>query len=268
MKPTIMKFGGTSVEGATAFKNAARIVFDRQALLPIVVVSAMAGFTDALLDSVQQGLNVGAQDGATKGIEALEKHFDRHLRVIDALLREEAARMRALLDQSRDEIAKLLNNAAAEVGKAEVNDRKRRKFADAVVSYGERLSAAMLAAVLRENKIVSRSVDARQCIITNDDYGCAMPLMAQTIRNTKEQLQPLIESSCIPVLGGFIGSTLTGETTTLGRGGSDYTAALIGAALAAKEIQIWTDVPGVLTADPRLVSRARTVPHLSFEEAA
>jgi aspartate kinase len=268
MKPTIMKFGGTSVEGATAFKNAARIVFDRQALLPIVVVSAMAGFTDALLDSVQQGLNVGAQDGATKGIEALEKHFDRHLRVIDALLREEAARMRALLDQSRDEIAKLLNNAAAEVGKAEVNDRKRRKFADAVVSYGERLSAAMLAAVLRENKIVSRSVDARQCIITNDDYGCAMPLMAQTIRNTKEQLQPLIESSCIPVLGGFIGSTLTGETTTLGRGGSDYTAALIGAALAAKEIQIWTDVPGVLTADPRLVSHARTVPHLSFEEAA
>jgi aspartate kinase len=268
MKPTIMKFGGTSVEGATAFKNAARIVFDRQALLPIVVVSAMAGFTDALLDSVQQGLNVGAQDGATKGIEALEKHFDRHLRVIDALLREEAARMRALLDQSRDEIAKLLNNAAAEVGKAEVNDRKRRKFADAVVSYGERLSAAMLAAVLRENKIVSRSVDARQCIITNDDYGCAMPLMAQTIRNTKEQLQPLIESSCIPVLGGFIGSTLTGETTTLGRGGSDYTAALIGAALAAKEIQIWTDVPGVLTADPRLVSHAHTVPHLSFEEAA
>jgi aspartate kinase len=268
MKPTIMKFGGTSVEGATAFKNAARIVFDRQALLPIVVVSAMAGFTDALLDSVQQGLNVGAQDGATKGIEALEKHFDRHRRVIDALLREEAARMRALLDQSRDEIAKLLNNAAAEVGKAEVNDRKRRKFADAVVSYGERLSAAMLAAVLRENKIVSRSVDARQCIITNDDYGCAMPLMAQTIRNTKEQLQPLIESSCIPVLGGFIGSTLTGETTTLGRGGSDYTAALIGAALAAKEIQIWTDVPGVLTADPRLVSHARTVPHLSFEEAA
>jgi aspartate kinase len=268
MKPTIMKFGGTSVEGATAFKNAARIVFDRQALLPIVVVSAMAGFTDALLDSVQQGLNVGAQDGATKGIEALEKHFDRHRRVVDALLREEAPRMRALLDQSRDEIAKLLNNAAAEVGKAEVNDRKRRKFADAVVSYGERLSAAMLAAVLRENKIVSRSVDARQCIITNDDYGCAMPLMAQTIRNTKEQLQPLIESSCIPVLGGFIGSTLTGETTTLGRGGSDYTAALIGAALAAKEIQIWTDVPGVLTADPRLVSHAHTVPHLSFEEAA
>ena len=92
--------------------------------------------------------------------------------------------------------------------------------------------------------------------------------MPETLRNSREQLEPLIQSSCIPVLGGFIGSTLTGETTTLGRGGSDYTAALIGAALDAREIQIWTDVPGVLTADPRLVSNARTVPHLSFEEAA
>jgi aspartate kinase len=92
--------------------------------------------------------------------------------------------------------------------------------------------------------------------------------MDETFRHTREQLQPLIESSCIPVLGGFIGSTVTGETTTLGRGGSDYTAALVGAALEATEIQIWTDVPGVLTADPRLVSHARTVPHLSFEEAA
>ena len=115
-----------------------------------------------------------------------------------------------------------------------------------------------------ENKVLSRDVDARRCIITDDDYGCAAPLMAETFRNTQEQLQPLIESSCVPVLGGFIGSTLTGETTTLGRGGSDYTAALIGAALEAREIQIWTDVPGVLTADPRLVSHARTVPSSLF----
>jgi aspartate kinase len=126
----------------------------------------------------------------------------------------------------------------------------------------------MLAAVLRDNKILSPYLDPRRCIITKDEYGCAIPLMAETFRNTQEQLQPLLEGSFIPVLGGFVGSTLTGETTTLGRGGSDYTAALVGAALEAKEIQIWTDVPGVLTADPRLVSQARTVPHLSFEEAA
>lgn len=261
-----MKFGGTSVEGATAFKNAARIVFDRQALRPVVVVSAMAGFTDALLGSVQQALDVGPGEGAA----TLEKHFDRHLRVIDALLCKEAQRMMGLVNQSRVEINGLLSAAAAEVRDTRVcEDRQRRKFfEDAVVSYGERLSAAVLAGVLIENKVLSKNVDARRCIITDNEYGCATPLMDETLRHTREELQPLIEASCIPVLGGFIGSTASGESTTLGRGGSDYTAALIGAALEAEEIQIWTDVPGVLTADPRLVSHARTVPHLSFEEAA
>ncbi|HAF21412.1 MAG TPA: lysine-sensitive aspartokinase 3 [Blastocatellia bacterium] len=261
MKPTIMKFGGTSVEGATAFQNAVRIVSERQALRPVVVVSAMAGFTDALLGSVQQALHADAASGAA----TLEKHFNRHSRVIDALLSNEAPRMRKLVDQSRGEIIELLQAIAAEAGQ----DHKRRKlFADAVASHGERLSAAMLAAVLVENKVSATDVDARRCIITDDEYGCAAPLIDETFRRTQEQLQPLIESSCVPVLGGFIGSTLTGETTTLGRGGSDYTAAIIGAALEAEEIQIWTDVPGVLTADPRLAPKARTVPQLSFEEAA
>jgi aspartate kinase len=261
MKPTIMKFGGTSVEGATAFRTAARIVSDRQGLRPIVVVSAMAGFTDALLGSVRQALNVATPKGDT----TLEKHFDRHLRVIDALLRNEDPRMRALVEQSRVELTKLLNEAAAEVDK---HPERRKFFEDAAASYGERLSAAMLAAVLIENKVPARDVDARRCIITDDDYGCAAPLLEETFRSTKEQLQPLMESSCIAVLGGFVGSTVPGETTTLGRGGSDYTAALVGAALGAREIQIWTDVPGVLTADPRLVPKARTIPQLSFEEAA
>ena len=257
-----MKFGGTSVEGATAFKNAAGIVFDRQSLRPVVVVSAMAGFTDALIGSVQQALTVGAAAGGN----SLEKHFDRHLRVIDALLKNEAPRLRQLINQSRIEINELLATAT---GEAADDSRKRRKFfEDAVVSYGERLSAALLAAVLIENQVLCTDVDARRCVITDDDHGCATPLMTETVRNTRERLEPLLESGCIPVLGGFIGATSGGVTTTLGRGGSDYTAALIGAALEAKEIQIWTDVPGVLTADPRLVATARTVPHLSFEEAA
>ena len=266
MKPTIMKFGGTSVEGATAFKNAAGIVFDRQALRPVVVVSAMAGFTDALIASVQQTFTARAAAGA----DSLERHFDRHLRVIDALLSSEATRMRELIARSRVEIKEILDAAAAEMAGAGANDsRKRRKFfEDAVVSYGERLSAALLAAVLIENQVVCTDVDARRCIITDDEHGCATPLMSATVRNAREQLEPLIATGCTPVLGGFIGATVDGVTTTLGRGGSDYTAALIGAALEAKEIQIWTDVPGVLTADPRLVATARTVPHLSFEEAA
>src|SRR5256885_16991568 len=131
MKPTIMKFGGTSVEGATAFKNAARIVFDRQALRPIVVVSAMAGFTDALLASVQQALEAEPMHGAAP----LEKHFDRHLRVIDALLFRQAQPMLVLVNQSRVEIMELLERAATEVGDFKVDDNHNRKrfFQDAVV---------------------------------------------------------------------------------------------------------------------------------------
>ncbi|HEV2827308.1 MAG TPA: lysine-sensitive aspartokinase 3 [Pyrinomonadaceae bacterium] len=267
MKTTIMKFGGTSVEGATAFKNVAAIISARQALQPVVVVSAMARFTDALIESVQRALLVGADESAA----TVGKHFDRHLRVIDALLLGEAERMRQLIDQSRVEIAELLKTAVTELTDVEAHTdaRKRRRFfEDAVVSYGERLSAAMLAAVLAENQIMGRYVDARRCVITDDSHGCATPLMSETFHHTRQQLEPLISSGCVPVLGGFIGSTLDGQTTTLGRGGSDYTAALVGAALEANEIQIWTDVPGVLTADPRLVPKAHTVPHLSFEEAA
>ena len=202
MKPTIMKFGGTSVEGATAFQNAARIVFDRQALRPVVVVSAMAGFTDALLDSLQQALTAGEPAGA----ESIEKHFERHLRVIDALLGEEADRIRALVERSRSDVAELLNAAATEVREARGGvDRKRRKFfEDAIVSHGERLSAALLAAVLAENKVNAVNVDARRCIITDDDYGCATPLMSGRFGN--------LNSTCSrdrvvndPVLGGFIG---------------------------------------------------------------
>jgi len=261
MKPTIMKFGGTSVEGATAFQNAARIVSERQGLRPVVVVSAMAGFTDALLNSVREALNGDASSAAS----TLDKHFDRHLRVIDALLDNETARMRDLIDESRVEIAELLKTMTLEVGQGQ---SQRKRFADAVASFGERLSAAMLAAVLVENKVSSTDVDARLCIITDEEFGCAAPLIDETFSRSKTHLQPLLESGCVPVLGGFIGSTLSGETTTLGRGGSDYSAAIIGAALAAEEIQIWTDVPGVLTADPRVAPKARTVPKLSFEEAA
>ena len=261
MQPTIMKFGGTSVEGATAFQNAARIVFERRELHPVVVVSAMSGFTDALLESVQ----VALASGPPEGLSRLDKHFDRHLRVIEALLMNEAARMRAQLDQSRDEIGELLKRAASNP----LADQPRRKyFEDAVVSYGERLSSAMLAAVLTENGVLAEAVDPRRCIITDDQHGCATPLMDQTFRSTQQQLSPRFESNCIPVMGGFVGSNEDGDTTTLGRGGSDYTAAIVGAAVNAKEIQIWTDVPGVLTADPRVAPKARTVPQLSFEEAA
>ena len=148
MQPTIMKFGGTSVEGATAFQNVARIISARCSLRPVVVVSAMAGFTDALLQSVQGSTDQRLSNSAT----LLEKHFERHLRVIDALLSNEAGRMRELIDHSRIEIHRLLNSLTPE---------NRKSTEDAVVSHGEQLSSAMLAAVLIENKINANYVDAR-----------------------------------------------------------------------------------------------------------
>lgn len=258
-----MKFGGTSVEDSGAFANVADIVaraVAQQGGRPVVVVSAMSGFTDALLASVQNAIEGNAESAAA----TLDKHFARHEKVVDELLRREAATVSQLLRKSRVEIDGLLRLAA---GQSAV-EHGHKFYQDAIVSFGERLSAALLAAVLNQRGVPARDVDARKCIITDDNFGAAAPLMSETSSATRRQLEALINSSVVPVLGGFIGSTLNGETTTLGRGGSDYSAAIIGAALEVDEIQIWTDVSGVLTADPRIVSGARSIARLSFEEAA
>jgi aspartate kinase len=139
---------------------------------------------------------------------------------------------------------------------------------DAIVAHGELLSSYLLAEVLHSRGMAARFVDARICIITDDEFGSATPLADITSQRTCNLLSPIIDQGEIPVLGGFIASSSDGPTTTLGRGGSDYSAAIVGAALGAREIQIWTDVCGVLTADPRIVKSARTIPRLSYEEAA
>jgi aspartate kinase len=258
MKPTIMKFGGTSVEDATAFARAANIVFSRIELRPVVVVSAISGFTDALLTSVQ---HANTESPAT-ALETLEPHFERHSAVATKLLSENSREeFKRLLKSFRLELAELLAALAIHEGSEAV-------LADSVLSCGERLSSSLMTAVLNECGVSAREADARQCIITNDEHGCAAPLMPATLKATHAILSPMLEADLVPVLGGFLGATRTGETTTLGRGGSDYTAALIGAALSAREIQIWTDVTGVLTADPRVVDNTQTIRRLSFAEAA
>ena len=264
MQPTILKFGGTSVEDANAFANVARIVAPlvngSQAQRPVVVVSAMSGFTDALLASAAEAVNGDAE----KALALLDKHFTRHQQVAAELLNTERESLSEVFKRSRTEIAGLLNSVAAETSQGE----RHKYYLDAIVSFGERLSAALLAAVLRGKGIAAEYVDARKCIITDDNHGAAAPLMDETFARTRQGLSGLLDASIVPVLGGFISSNKVGDTTTLGRGGSDYTAALIGAALTAKEIQIWTDVSGVLTADPRVVDNARSIPRLSFAEAA
>jgi aspartate kinase len=139
---------------------------------------------------------------------------------------------------------------------------------DAIVSYGEQLSSRLLAEVLKAKGLVARQVDSRRLIVTDDEYGAAQPIWDETEKLVRLELEPLIGAGEVPVMGGFIAASKGGETTTLGRGGSDYSAALLAAALHAKELQIWTDVTGVMTCDPRICGEARTIPVLSYEEAA
>jgi aspartate kinase len=244
----VMKFGGTSVADAAAFENVARVIASERDGPPVVVVSAMSGVTDSLL--------------AATDIAAIENVFERHRGVAHELL--DASRAAAFIDrlhEAHDQLAALLRSLAQ-------NPAEHKQLKDAISSFGETLSSTLLAEVLNQKQIKARQVDARHCIITDEEFTSAAPLMAQTFAQTKSELLPVLEVGVVPVLGGFIGSTRAGVTTTLGRGGSDYTAALMGAALGANEIQIWTDVTGVLTADPRVVPEALTVERLSYGEAA
>jgi aspartate kinase len=139
---------------------------------------------------------------------------------------------------------------------------------DAIVAYGEQLSSRLLAEVLKAKGVTARQMDSRRLIVTDDEYGAATPIVDETNELVKVELEPLIANGEVPILGGFIAASRSGETTTLGRGGSDYSAALVAAALDARELQIWTDVTGVMTCDPRICGEARTIPVLSYEEAA
>ena len=255
-KATVMKFGGTSVEDGLAFERVAHIVRSYESERPVVVVSAMSGMTNALLSS----LRAAARGEVGAALRAIEEQLERHLRVSRGLGAGAQAGVKTLVERVRREIAELLNAVAAGL---EASSSQQ----DLIASYGERLSASLLAAVLEEHGLPASHVDARRCILTDEEHGKARPLLKETWRRTRAELEPLLRAKRVPVLGGFIGATTKGATTTLGRGSSDYTATLVSAALGAREAQIWTDVNGVLTADPRLIKTARTVPQLSYAEA-
>ena len=254
----VMKFGGTSVADAAAFDNVARVVASEHKATPVVVVSAMSGVTDSLLNATK----IAATGDAENAFASLQSAFKRH----------EAAANELLSDAKREEFLKQLRSAADQIAELlklfAQKPSERNALQDAVVSFGEILSSTLLAAVLNERDIRARQVDARRCIITDDEHTCAAPLLPESTAHTQNELLPVLEDGIVPVLGGFIGATRQGATTTLGRGGSDYTAALIGALIGASEIQIWTDVTGVLTADPRVVPQAQTIERLSYSEAA
>jgi aspartate kinase len=260
----VMKFGGTSVEDAPSIERVSEIIRARLALSPVVVVSAMGKTTRRLLQAAEAS---AAGDGRTTlGIVADLK--TRHLSEARRLLTSSTnAKSEAgdetfvLIDRYFDELKKLLE------GLAILGDVPPRGL-DKILSYGELLSSAILAGALGCLGIPARLVDSRIFIKTDDRYGSARPLFDLTYSAVRDAMLPLLDGGVVPVAQGYIGSTSEGATTTLGFEGSDYTAALVGAALQAADIQIWKDVSGLMTADPAVCSAARTVEFCSYTEAA
>jgi aspartate kinase len=257
-QPIVMKFGGTSVGDVPAFERVFKVVSTQMDKRPVVVVSAMTKVTDALLGAVETAKN----GDFAAAFASLEGHFERHLDVSRQFLSgQDPSLFDRELEFARDELSDLLTRVSR-------RSLPLQMLRDAIVSYGEQLSSRLLAEVLKAQGVNARQVDARRLIVTDDEYGAAQPIWDETEKLINLELEPIITAGEVPIMGGFIAANRGGETTTLGRGGSDYSAALVAAALRAGELQIWTDVTGVMTCDPRICSEARTIPVLSYEEAA
>lgn len=256
----VMKFGGTSVEDAAAMRQVIEIVRRKRALSPIVVASAMAKITDTLIRCAQLA-HQGHEDDAQRLLN--ETVAARHRDAAAQLVTTEPQRSVLLerIDHHLNELRTLLH------GLAILGELSPRSL-DTVASYGERLSTLILAAAMREAGLDAELLDARQFIITDDRFTKATPLMDLSAPRARALLLPVLHRGAIPVTQGFIGATPHGITTTLGRGGSDYSAAIIGALLDADAIEIWTDVDGILTTDPKLVPHARLLESVTFQEAA
>ena len=252
-----MKFGGTSVGDVAAFERVFHIISTQIERHPVVVVSAMTNVTDALLTAFELAKK-GDVDAA---VVSLEPHFERHTEVTRQFAIGESSPFQGELEYAREELADLLKRVSR-------RSLPLSMLKDAIVSYGEQLSSRLLVEVMKSKGINARQVDSRRLIVTDDEYGAAQPIWDETEKLIKLELEPIIAAGEVPIMGGFIAANRGGETTTLGRGGSDYSAALVAAALRAGELQIWTDVTGVMTCDPRICAEARTIPVLSYEEAA
>jgi aspartokinase/homoserine dehydrogenase 1 len=255
-----MKFGGTSVGDAICIRRSAQIVANAAKECGVaVVVSAMSGVTNRLIDAAHQAKR-GDRDTGKALAAALRA---QHLEALNSLVPSDSARKPV---QSRiDEI--LAEGSRLYEGTALLRELTPRTL-DAISSLGERLCAPIFAAALDELGSRGAAIEATELIITDSFHGGAEPQIEPTRRHSQSRINPLLKDGVVPVVTGFIGATADAVLTTLGRGGSDYSATLLGAALDAHEIIIWTDVEGVLTADPRLVSEARTIPEISYREAA
>ncbi|MBC8334663.1 MAG: aspartate kinase [Anaerolineales bacterium] len=257
----VMKFGGTSVGSPKAIEHITEIVrkcrqeWDRM----IIVTSAMAGVTNLLVESAERAI-VGDEVFISKAeIELQNKHYS----IVEKLVPSSAERA-----QLKQEIKHLSMEFANLCRAISILGEATPRALDAVVSLGERFSVRLLAGILKSAGFPAQFVEATNIVVTDDCFQAAHPNLEETAKNVQNILIPMLMQKQIPVLTGFIGATKEGITTTLGRGGGDYSAAIIGAALPADEVWIWTDVSGVMTADPRIVEDARTIPELNYREMA
>ncbi len=259
MKTITMKFGGTSVGSPEAVQNVTGIV--RRAVdagdRPVLIVSAMSGVTDALLKTVKMAA-AGDKWGYLSVTDDLR---DRHSEVLNLLVKAGADRTETL-----KQLNHLLDNLVELCNAINILGEDTPRIIDSVVSFGERLSSVMVAAVLREYGLSARAYDAGDLLVTDDTHQNAEPLWGETQARIQQLLLPAIATGIIPVITGFIGKTQRGIYTTLGRGGSDFSAAIFADFLNSDEFIIWTDVDGVMTVDPRIDTRARTLSHVSYQE--
>jgi len=253
-----MKFGGTSVGSAERMQGVADILKEHAGHADmVVVVSAMGGATDMLIRAANQASD--GQEEPWKG--SRQELARRHREVADQLL--SASEQSSVLPRLAELVKHFENLCSGFTLLHEITPRGM----DTLSSLGEVMSATLMAAILRSSGLKAEAVDATECIVTDDNFGNASPLFDETGAKTHARLGPLLKRSVIPVVTGFRGATKEGVCTTLGRGGSDYSATILGSALDATEVWIWTDVDGVLTADPRLVPEARILPEVSYREA-
>ncbi|HVN49094.1 MAG TPA: aspartate kinase, partial [Bacteroidota bacterium] len=258
MKTLTMKFGGTSVGNAAAIQQAAGIVAEQSKKWDgvAVVVSAMSGITDLLM----RGANTAADGDELTYKSVAGEIRSKHIEVINELVLEsEQKELRATIEGFVNEFSTFCHGVCI---LGEVTPRAM----DAIVSFGERMNARVIAAVLRKKGINSEAIDATELIVTDDAFQKAVPKLDATRDLVQENLVPMLNDHVVPIITGFIGATKAGLITTLGRGGSDYSAAIIGTSLDSAEVWIWTDVDGVMTSDPRMVKNARVIPVLSAGE--
>jgi aspartate kinase len=254
----VMKFGGTSVQDARAIDRVAAIVRERRAEKPVVVVSALAKITDQLL-AMAAAAGAGNREQALElSRAARERHYNTAVDLLGAHAFEQIA---PELEADFNGLDELLRGVVA-VGELTL------RTTDTIAGFGERISSKIAAAAFSQRGIEACHVDSRKCIVTDENFGKAVPQFEETDARLAEIIRPLLDKGRVPVMGGFIGATRSGVPTTLGRGGSDFSAAIVGAGLNATTIEIWTDVDGMMTTDPNLCPEARRITTISFEEAA